>query len=287
MSNDGAGGAVRIDAHQHFWSYNATDYVWMGPEHEVLRRDFLPSDLSPLVKSAGFSGTIAVQARQLVEETRWLLELADSNGLIRGVVGWVDLRSEGLISQIQLFANHPKLVGVRHVVHDEPDDQFVLRPEFIRGISSLSAFELTYDLLLFPRHLRPAIELVDKFPSQSFVVDHIAKPPIRDGRFSPWREEICELAQRSNVFCKVSGMVTEADQRAWKYEDFVPYLDIVMEAFGPNRCMIGSDWPVCTLAGEYEQVMGIVVRYLESFSEDERSAVLGGTCTDFYGIIGP
>jgi len=282
-----AQGFRSIDAHQHFWRYNDTDYVWMGPEHEALRRDFLPADLKPLLREAGVDATIAVQARQSLEETRWLLELAEIHPWIAGVVGWVDLRSEQLESQLDELADHSRLKGVRHVVHDEPDVNFVRRPDFRRGIGTLAAYGLTYDLLLFPVHLAPATDLVTELPGQQFVIDHIAKPEIRAGKLAPWEADIREIAKRENVCCKLSGMVTEAKLKSWTYDDFVPYLDIVLDAFSPQRCMIGSDWPVCTLSGDYVGVMGIVQRYVSALSPDERAAVLGDTCRRFYGLRRP
>ena len=273
-----------IDSHQHFWVYNETDYAWMGPEHGVLRRDFLPDHLGPLQDESGFDGSIAVQARQMIEETRWLLDIADSSPMVRGVVGWVDLRSDRLPDQLEEFDGRSKLCGVRHIVHDEPDDEFVLGAEFRRGVSALASHNLTYDLLLFPRHLDPAIKLVSEFPNQPFVIDHIAKPNIAEGILSPWREDIAEIARRENVYCKLSGMVTEAGSGPWNYEMFVPFLDVILEAFGPDRCMIGSDWPVCTLAGGYSDVTNIVRRYTEKLMREERNKVLGDTCRRFYGV---
>ena len=201
---------MRIDSHQHFWRYDPAHHVWMTDAMAALRRDYLPDELAPLLRASGFDGTIAVQARQLLEETEWLLALAERHSSIKGVVGWVDLCSTELTAQLERFAPHPKLVGVRHVVHDEPDDRFMLRPEFRRGIARLAEFELAYDLLLFPRHLSVAVTLVDEFEDQLFVLDHIAKPAIRDRLLAPWREDLRRLAERPNVFCKLSGMVTEA-----------------------------------------------------------------------------
>lgn len=278
---------MRLDAHQHFWAYNPGDYVWMGEAHAPLRRDFLPADLAPLLKAIGFDGAIAVQARQMVEETAWLLGLADRHDLIKGVVGWVDLRSADLRHQLDRFAAHPRLVGVRHVLHDEPDDRFMLLPEFRRGIAMLREFRLAYDLLLFPRHLPVAAELVRGFPEQPFVLDHLAKPCIRDRQLSPWREDLRRLAAFPNVCCKLSGMVTEAAWNGWKPADFAVYLDTVLDAFGPRRLMIGSDWPVCRLAGAYADTMGIVSDWAGRLSASEQADILGGTCARFYRITTP
>jgi len=249
-----------------------------------LKRDFLPEDLQPLLENIHFDGCIAVQASQTLKETSWLLELAAQHKFIKGVVGWVDLLSADLPDQLKSFAAHPKFVGVRHIVHDEPDDQFILRPEFMNGISRLREFELTYDLLLFPKHLRAAVQLVNRFPEQPFVLDHIAKPRIAEGLFSPWREDLQELARCPNVLCKLSGMVTEAAWNRWKPADFSRYLDNVVEAFTPHRLMIGSDWPVCTLAAGYAATMQIVIDYVEQFPPDVRLGILGGNCARFYKI---
>jgi len=275
---------MRIDSHQHFWQYRPSQHTWMTEEMAVLRRDYLPSDLAPLLQSVGFNGSIAVQARQMLEETDWLLTLADQYDFIRGVVGWVDLRAGDVRSQLQRYVRHPKFKGVRHLVHDEPDVEFMLLPEFRRGIAALAEFGLTYDLLVRPAHLPTARRLVGEFPQQPFVVDHIAKPLIADKQFSPWWEELKALAQYDNVYCKLSGMVTEANWRAWHPEDFTAYLNIVVDAFGPYRVMIGSDWPVCTLSGNYNAVMNIVVDYVRRFTRDGREAMLGGNCARFYGV---
>jgi len=274
---------MRLDSHQHFWKYHPAHQIWMTDQMEVLRRDYMPADLQPLLETLQFDGSIAVQARQMVEETEWLLALAEAHEFIKGVVGWVDLRSPELGEQLERYAGQAKLVGVRHVVHDEADDQFMLLPEFCRGIAQLHRHDLTYDLLLYPRHLPVAIELVTQFPRQPFVVDHIAKPAIRDRQVSPWKEDLHELAKFQNVCCKLSGLVTEAKWRAWRKEDFHRYLDIVMAAFGTDRVMIGSDWPVCTLSGSYINTMRIVIDYLDQFSASVREDILGGTCARFYG----
>jgi len=275
---------MRIDSHQHFWKYNPAHQVWMTDAMVVLRRDYLPDELKPLLKAVQFDGTIAVQARQMVEETEWLLELSDEHDFIRGVVGWVDLRSPKLRAQLEMYAKHPKLVGVRHVVHDEPDDHFMLLPEFRRGLAQLREFGLTYDLLLFPKHLPVAVQLVAEFPDQPFVLDHIAKPAIREGQVSPWREDLDRLAEFPNVFCKLSGLVTEAKWKQWQPQDFHRYLDIVIETFGTNRVMIGSDWPVCTLSGDYASTLRIVIDYAQQFSARVRDDILGGNGARFYHI---
>ena len=274
---------MKLDSHQHFWKYDPAQYGWMKPEWPI-RRDLLPGDLEPLLARCGLDGAIAVQARQTLEESRWLLELADAHPLIQGVVGWVDLRSERVEEQLARFAAHPRFVGVRHVVQDEPDDNFLLRPEFIRGIRALRQFQLRYDLLIFPKQLPAAIELVRRFPEQPFVLDHLAKPFIRDGVLSPWREQIHTLAAAPNVCCKISGLVTEAHWQHWRAADFRPYLDVVFAAFGPARLMFGSDWPVSLLAATYEQSFNLVNDYLAQFPTATRDQILGGNAAKFYGI---
>jgi L-fuconolactonase len=273
-----------IDSHQHFWHYSPAEHAWMSDEMRQLKRDFLPEDLEPLLKSIGLEGCIAVQACQTLEETRWLLELSDRHAFIKGVVGWVDIRSADLPGQLETFATHPKFVGVRHFVQDEPDDEFMLRAEFMNGIAQLRGFDLTYDLLLYPRHLRAAAQLVQKFPEQPFVLDHAGKPRIAEGLLSPWREDLRELASAPNVLCKLSGMVTEAKWNQWKPAEFTRYLDSVVEAFTPERLMVGSDWPVCLLSGDYASTMQIVIDYVQQFSPAAQSEILGGNCARFYGI---
>jgi L-fuconolactonase len=275
---------MRIDSHQHFWRYSPVEHPWMSDEMVQLKRDFLPEYLQPLLQALGFDGCIAVQASQTLKETRWLLELATNHAFIGGVVGWVDLLSADLPDRLASFAAHPKFVGVRHIVHDEPDDEFMLRPAFMSGVSQLQQFDLTYDLLLFPKHLRTAVQVVQKFPEQRFVLDHIAKPRIAEGILSPWKEDLQELALYQNVYCKLSGMVTEAAWNRWKPADFIRYLDTVVEAFTPDRLMIGSDWPVCTLSGDYASTMQIVIDYIQQFPPEVQSGILGGNCARFYGI---
>jgi len=275
---------LHLDAHQHFWRFDPNQFGWITDEMAALQRDFLPGDLHPLLGTAGFDGSIAVQARQSLDETRWLLDLSDEFDFIKAVVGWVDLQSPALIDQLELFSRHSKFRGVRHVVQDEIDDNFMLRPDFLRGIGALQRFRLTYDLLLFPRHLATATNLVRRFPQQPFVLDHLGKPEIRSKAISTWAGKLRDLAKSGNVWCKLSGMVTEASWGQWRASDFTPYLDVVLDAFGSNRVMVGSDWPVCTLSGGYMQVMEIVVRYVEQLSEAERQAILGENCACFYQL---
>ncbi|UCH13190.1 MAG: amidohydrolase family protein [Bacteroidales bacterium] len=275
---------AKIDAHQHFWIYNPKDYKWIDTKMNVLQRDFLPEHLWKEQKKTGFDGSVAVQARQSLRETEWLLELASENNRIKGVVGWIDLCSASIEEQIVKFTSNTRLVGVRHVLQDEPDDNFMLQNNFRRGIGYLNKYKLAYDILIFPRHINTAVKLVSEFPDQRFVIDHIAKPLIKDNIFSPWEKDIKALAQFPNVYCKVSGMVTEADWKKWKPEDIHPYLDIIYGAFGNDRLMIGSDWPVCTLAGSYETVMNVSLNYFKDFSENIKSKIFGDNCANFYNI---
>jgi L-fuconolactonase len=275
---------LKIDAHQHFWQYNPAEHTWMTDAMPVIKKDFLPAHLELLLKEINFDGCIAVQARQSPEETNWLLQLAGQYTFIKGVVGWVDLCSDNIRTILSAYSSEKKLVGVRHVVHDEPDDNYMLLPSFQKGIAALKEYNLTYDLLLFPKHLPVAIELVRKFADQPFVLDHIAKPFIREKIFSPWKRDLMELAQFPNVYCKLSGMVTEAAWDSWKVDDFKQYLDIVIDAFGTDRVMIGSDWPVCTLSANYVSAMNIVINYTNQFSKETKNNILGGNCIKFYKI---
>ena len=275
---------MRIDAHQHFWRYSPDEYAWIDDSMPALRRNFLPGDLKSELQRTGFDASIAVQARHSLEETRWLLELAAAESLIVGVIGWVDLRSTDVRSQLAELAINPKLLGIRHIVQSEPDDRFLLNAHFLRGIAALQEFGLTYDILIYPRHLPLAAEFVRRFPDQRFILDHMAKPPIKSGELQPWKSDISALAKCNNVVCKLSGLVTEADWQAWKPEHITPYLNVAFETFGPDRLMIGSDWPVCTLAGSYSEIMGVVKDYLSRFPDDVRNAVLGGNAERLWNL---
>lgn len=274
---------MRIDSHQHFWRHSAAEYPWI-PVGTPLHRDWLPADLARIHAPLSFDGSIAVQARQSTAESDWLLGLADADPRVKGVVGWVDLRAPQAEADLERLAAHPRFVGVRHVAQDEPDDGFLARPGFVRGVGLLARFGLVYDLLVYERQLPAAIELVRQLPSQPFVLDHVAKPRIRAGELSPWRERIRELARHDNVVCKVSGMVTEADHAGWKPADLAPYLDVVLEAFGPRRLMFGSDWPVCLLAASYERVLATAEEFTRGWAKDDVDAFFGGTCAAFYGV---
>lgn len=275
---------MRMDSHQHFWNYNEADYGWMSDELHAIRRSFVPEHLKLLLDENNVEGTVVVQARQSIIETEWLLSLAETHSIIKGVVGWLDLCSEDIGAQLKQYAANPYLKGIRHVVQDEPDEQFMLREDFQRGIALLHNYGLTYDLLVFPIHLPYAVELVQKFPEQPFVLDHIGKPNLVNGDHAAWTKQIMELGTHTNVYCKLSGMVTEAPWGEWRAEDFAPYMDTIFEAFGTDRVMIGSDWPVCTVSGSYSKVMNIVKEYIKKFSPEEQENILGNNCCRFYHI---
>jgi L-fuconolactonase len=274
---------MRIDAHQHFWKYDAAEYGWIDDTMTPLWRDFLPASLKREMDAAGFDACVAVQARQTLEETRWLLSLADAHPFIAGVVGWVDLQSPAVEADLVAIARNPKLVGVRHIVQSEPND-FLDRPAFRRGVGMLDRFGLAYDVLVYARQLPAAVRFVQAFPDQRFVLDHLAKPEIRRGAIDDWRRDLRRLAAFPNVRCKLSGLVTEADWRAWTPGQLRPYLDAAFECFGAERLMIGSDWPVCTLAAGYARAMAVVADYLDERSATEREAVLGGTALRFWNL---
>jgi L-fuconolactonase len=273
-----------IDAHHHLWNYDTEDYAWIGPEMNVLRRDFMPADLHIEMQQAGVDGAIAVQARQTLQETEWLLSLAAQNEFMRGVVGWAPLIDAAVSDDLQRLAAQPKLKGIRHVLQDEPDDFYMLRNDFNAGITQLRRFDLVYDVLIFERHLPQTIQFLDRHPDQVFVIDHIAKPRIREGLLSPWRENLKELARRSHCFCKLSGVLTEADWQNWRPEGIHPYLDAALDAFGPNRCLFGSDWPVLLLADSYAGWVATVKNFVSRLSSTEQARVLGGTAAEVYRL---
>jgi L-fuconolactonase len=275
---------MKIDSHQHFWKYSSEEYGWISEEMSVLKRDFLPDDLSKELKKNDLDGSIAVQARQTLEETEWLIKLAEENDFINGVVGWLDIQSPQFKHQIEKYSRRNKLVGIRHVVQDEPDDRFMLRSEFVNGMRLLENYDLVYDILIFEKQLPATLELVSRFPSQRFVLDHIGKPKIAYTIVEPWKSLISELAQYPEVYCKVSGMVTEADWQNWKKEDLLPYLDTIFGSFGPDRILFGSDWPVCTLAAPYKQVTEIVIDYLKQFSSEDQNKVMGINANKVYNL---
>jgi L-fuconolactonase len=275
---------MHIDAHQHFWIYSPAEYGWIDDSMAALRRNFLPSDLQPEIESNNFQGSVAVQARQTLEETRWLLELAERSPSIFGVVGWADLRSPDIRSQLKLLAQNPRLVGIRHIVQSEPDDRFLMQADFLRGVAVLEEFDLAYDILIYTKHLTVAAEFVARFPRQRFVLDHLAKPPIRSGQIDSWANGIRRLAEFPNVLCKLSGLVTEADWHHWQPDHIVPFLDVAFDSFGHDRLMIGSDWPVCLVAGSYARTVEVVKAYLLGQTPQCREAVLGRNAQQFWRL---
>ena len=274
----------RIDAHQHFWNYDAQRHNWITTDMAIIRNNFLPRDLKPVLEENKMEGTVAVQAEQTPEETAFLLRLANENSFIRGVVGWVDLQAAGIVDQLAELKQHQKLKGFRHILQGEPDEAFMLRPAFLNGIKELTKQGFTYDILVFPNHLVHVEKLLQQCPGQSFVIDHLAKPYIRKGEIKKWDEDMRRIADYPNAWCKLSGMVTEADWKHWKKEDIYPYINVVMEAFGTKRVMFGSDWPVCLVAGSYQEVLGIVEDYTSSFSIEEKKQIFGLNAISFYNL---
>jgi L-fuconolactonase len=279
-----------IDAHQHFWQRSLPfDYAWHeAPGMEPLRQDFLPADLAPLLQAAGVDGAVFVQTQHDLAENRWALGLAERHDWLLGVVGWVDLASPECAAQVEEFAAHPKFVGVRHITQDEPDDDFIVRPDVLRGLATLARHGVPFDLLFYVKHLRHAAPVARRFPDLPLAIDHLAKPRIVDGpprpRSDGWMEALQAAAQCDNVYCKLSGMITEADWREWRPADLRPYVDAALEFFGPERCMFGSDWPVCLLAGSYQQAFDALCECIGELSEAERARILGGTAAAFYGL---
>jgi L-fuconolactonase len=272
-----------IDAHHHLWRYSATEYDWINDDMSALRRDFLPEDLMAELASAGVDGAVTVQARQSLGETRWLLELAQSCKAIRGVVGWAPIAASDFEASMHELAADPKLVGLRHVVQAEAKG-FLDGTDFNRGVHAMQEFDLVYDLLIVEGQLEETIRFVDRHPKQAFVLDHIAKPKIASAEMEPWRTQIKELGRRSNVSCKLSGMVTEDAWSRWSVESLRPYLDVVVEAFGADRLMVGSDWPVCLVATGYARWWQVLRDYLAGFSNDERAHIFGATAARIYNL---
>lgn len=274
---------MRIDAHQHFWKFDPVRDAWIDETMQAIRRDFLPEQLEPLFQWHRIDGCVAVQADQSEHETSFLLDLASRHAYVKKVVGWVDLAAEDITAKLDTLKEHQHLAGFRHILQAEPPEK-MKQSNFRRGISALEVHAFTYDLLIFPHHLGAAIDLIDAFPRQPFVVDHLAKPNIKEQIMEPWKKNICELARRPHVYCKLSGLVTEADHQHWKPDDLRPYMEVVLEAFGPARLMYGSDWPVCLLAADYGRVLHSVESYISQLSHDEQADILGGTACRFYKI---
>lgn len=275
---------LKIDSHQHFWIYDAVRDSWITDDMAVLRADYLPSTLLPILQQHHFDGCVVVQSDQSPAENLFQLKNAADNTFVKGVVGWVDLQAEDIEDQLADLKQYDKLKGFRHILQGEKDRALMLKPTFLNGISKLQAYGYTYDILIFPDQLKYAAELVAKFPDQPFVLDHIAKPAIKAGTIEEWKKDIVALAQHPNVHCKVSGMVTEADWKHWEEADFRPYLDVVFEAFGIERVMYGSDWPVCLVAASYQQTLGLMEAYTSKLSSDEQALFWGANATKFYNL---
>jgi L-fuconolactonase len=275
---------VVIDAHHHLWRYSPQEYAWIDGSMTRLRRDFFPADLAAELAGSEVDGAVAVQARQTLQETNWLLSLAENLPFMRGVVGWAPIASEDFPAELERLKSHKKLKGLRHVIQGEPDDNYINRPDFNRGIKALTDSGLVYDILIFEKHLPAAVEFVDRHPNQVFVLDHIAKPQIRNAVLEPWRQNISDLARRPNVYCKLSGMVTEANWVTWSEADLRPYVDVVLEAFTPARLMFGSDWPVCLLATTYRKWFESLKHLIGQFSAAEKDRVLGATAIEVYHL---
>ena len=274
---------MKIDAHQHFWSYNPVRDSWIDASMEVIRKDFLPKDLKPILDANAIDGCIVVEANPSEAETQFLLDLADKNPFIKGVVGWVDLCADNVEARLKLFSENKMFKGVRYLLQVENED-FVLREDFQEGISKLSQFNLAYDVLIFPKHLANVVKLVEKFPNQQFVIDHIAKPQISKGLDSDWVKHIKKLGTFKNVACKISGMVTETEGFNFQPEDFTPFLDTMVDAFGTDRLLFGSDWPVCLLAAEYKSVLQIIENYFIDFTEEEQRQIMGENAINIYNL---
>ncbi|WP_143873089.1 amidohydrolase family protein [Catenovulum sediminis] len=276
---------MKIDSHQHFWQFTEEDYGWIGEDQSVLRRDFFPQDLKPVLAQNNLDACIAVQARQSDIETQWLLELAQQNTFIKGVVGWIDIAADNLPEQLKQYQGNKLLKGFRHVLQDEPEAGFMLREKFVRGLKILAEQGYRYDLLIFANQLPEALQLLKQLPDLPIVLDHIAKPDIKTGHnFADWKTNIEKLSQYANVMCKVSGMVTEADCQNWQAEDFYPYLDVIFGNFGADRVMYGSDWPVCLLGGDYSQIKSIVQAYVNANYKADFDKIFGLNAAKFYQI---
>ena len=275
---------MRIDAHQHFWQLGRFEYPWMPPEPSALRQDFLPERLERILKRNRFEGSVAVQATHSPGETRWLLDLAEANAFVRGVVGWVDLTDPRLGDTLDELQRRPRFKGVRHQVHDEPDDNWLLRADVLAGLGELARRGLPYDLLLRPQHLPCAPRVAERVPELRMVIDHIAKPAITAGLMEPWARDMETASKLPQVYCKLSGMITEADPKRWKADDLRPYVAHVMSLFGPDRLMFGSDWPVCTLAGTWKETLAAFTQSIGAQGMEAREKMLGETAQKFYRI---
>ncbi len=272
-----------IDTHQHFWKYDPVIYDWITEEMSVIRKDFLPNDLAEVLKADKVEACISVQANQTEAETEWLVKMADENDFIAAVVGWVDLRSDVIEERLKYFSQYTKLKGFRHVLQGQ-EPSFMLQKSFLHGISKLNQYRFTYDILIFPHHLEAALQLVQKFPDQRFVIDHIAKPSIKDGKINEWKAGMEKISKQQNVYCKLSGIVTEADWKNWTKDNLTPYIDAVVNCFGTDRIMFGSDWPVCLVASSYTNWLNVIQEYFAPYTMDEQEKVFSKNAIRFYNL---
>ena len=275
---------MRIDAHQHFWLYNPVDFDWIDGSMAVIQKDFVPEELAPLLQQHGFDGCVLVQTEQTKKGNDWLLEQAVNFPFIKGVVGWVDFTNKNISDELEEYTRHPVVKGFRHILQGEKDRAYMMRDDFCRGIAALKTFGYTYDILIFPDQLPFTETFVRQFPEQKFIIDHLAKPFIKTGELGEWKASIKKIAAAPNVYCKVSGLVTEANWKTWRNEDFTPYLDVVVAAFGTERLVYGSDWPVCLVAATYEQQLRLTEDYFSSFTNTEKAAIFGGNAVNFYQL---
>lgn len=275
---------MKIDAHQHFWIFDPIRDSWINDEMAAIRKDFLPKNLKPILQENGFDGCVAVQADQTEAQNDFLLDFAQDFDFIKGIVGWVDLQGLDVEERLAYYAKYPKMKGFRHVLQGEIERDLMLKPAFMNGISLLAKYNFTYDILIFTDQIKYAEEMVNAFPNQKFIIDHLAKPDIKNQNISAWRKDIKAIAKHENTFCKVSGMVTEADYNNWKQEDFTAYLDVVFECFGTKRLLYGSDWPVCNVAGGYQKALNILTNYTQQLTKNEQALFFGENACSFYNL---
>jgi len=273
-----------IDSHQHFWKYESVKHDWIDDNMAEIRKDFMPLDLQEVYTKNNIDGCVAVQADQTLEETDFLINLSEEHNFIKGIVGWVDLRAQNIEEVLEKYSKHSKVKGFRHVVQGEADHNFLLRPDFLRGIAALEKHNFTYDILVFPHQLGAVLEFVKKFPNHKFVIDHIAKPYIKDGFYDGWAIQMQAIGKLPNVYCKLSGMITEADYNTWTTEQITPYMQLTLDAFGAKKVMYGSDWPVCLVAGNYKKVKKLVTDFIAHLSSEEQSAIMSENAIEFYKL---
>jgi len=275
---------MRIDAHQHFWNHDPIKHFWINDDMKVIKRDFSPGDLAPLLKESKFDGTIAVQADETMAETTFLLDLARKNDYIKAVVGWVDLRKEAVEEDLLMLKSQQKLAGFRCIMQGTEDEAYLKNSVFLKNVSRLTQFDFTYDLLVFHNQMESLVRFTDKLQDNRLILDHIGKPDIKNKQIKQWREQLRILSSNPNIYCKLSGMLTEADHQRWTYDDIMPYMETAAEYFGVDRLCFGSDWPVCLLAGSFKQVHDVVDRFVEQLNTTEREKIFGTNTAAFYKI---